>query len=198
MLFRFAGHWLIAAICLAMPACSPKKAPVNESNRIGIEVEELYRANRPFPGLDAARLLANSTYVTTNPDRPNLRYLSVDGDALTAIVRDFNETTQTTVRVPMQAGYYVLLTPALLRKECKFPVILSLSVLGEKRPLVEQILQPGVNTLISESFKLPSDRELELIIKMAPGSTDNYAATVRFFKFRIIKIEGIVANPGDA
>ncbi len=187
-------RWIVMALLLLLTGCSTGKRVQSraDANRIGLVADEFFNVTRTFPGLDATELLARASYATIEwPQHPGWRYVMTDTDGLIMAAHESWETLQTQVRVPLEEGSYVLFTPALLRANCQYPVIIALSIANANTPLLKKILKPGAKELLAEPFRIPkAGKELQLTLTMAPGAANNYFATVTFFKFRIVKIEG--------
>lgn len=177
-------RWLLALLFPIVVACSPD-ASSRETNRIRREGGEHFVSNQRFDGLDAAGLLAHAA------ECPDSRFVRADASELVLIAHRVSDSTQTAVRVPLKQGHYVLLSPAILDKQCPYSVVLNMRVVGEKKPLVQKTFSPGTRTILAEPFEISEPgKHLEFSLEMAPDSTGNENATVIFYRFRIVRIDG--------
>lgn len=197
---RRGGHsvWFASLILAILVACSPKTAQVEPKSAasegqkpVVVDSGFFTAAANQVDGqiINAKKFVDGALFITRDwAGHPDWKYVDVQRNSIIMSAHQPRDNQQTTVRSLLAPGVYRLTGLALLRYESQFPVVLSAMIVGEP-PFFSQTFVPVQALHIDQGFRITGQsKPLELQLKMAPGATNSYCATLTISGFRLQKV----------
>lgn len=142
--------------------------------------------------INAKGFLEKAQFITRDwPGHPDWKYIDVQRNSILFTAHKLQESTQTTIQVPLDPGVYQLTGLALLRYECQFPLVLSGKLLGQSTSPVFRHTFTPINAIpIRETFVVTGTGDsLELKCSMAEGADNSFSSTLTISGFRLRKLK---------